>query len=381
MDMSSKFKATQRMLNLENGLSLEQHIEKLSGSNTTTMSMRIELYVKEQLWKKSNCFSQEFLFTFICAFEGKISKMILFWNENRLAAFENHSKEYVDDSCFILRINSFENKCDTLYDPVGLGLEKAEMLNCLANAYEKNTKFNFSKDILPCPNNSRSNLVHLLDKEVIQKSNFFCINMACKSSANSLPMYIISTRDCFVFDLFEEKSLLEFEGKKIIRKEFFFSKHNFPSNYEKFKTTPDDFRVGAVTYENFFSHEELNEIEHLIEKTEQHSMLEVFLPETAQKTLAGEKLKRTKFFFGSRYMWTKKQLAEPNSYVAAGIRKDVSPPPFWIKNKVENPLIKAGIILKDFINSYALNVYHDGTEGLGQHFDDAVRFKQVNLIS
>jgi len=31
---------------------------------------------------------------------------------------------------------------------------------------------------------------------------------------------------------------------------------------------------------------------------------------------------------------------------------------------------------KDFINSIALNVYHDGKEGLAQHFDDAVRFRQ-----
>ena len=36
----------------------------------------------------------------------------------------------------------------------------------------------------------------------------------------------------------------------------------------------------------------------------------------------------------------------------------------------------SGIIAKDFINSVALNVYHDGSEGLAQHFDDATRFKQ-----
>lgn len=35
---------------------------------------------------------------------------------------------------------------------------------------------------------------------------------------------------------------------------------------------------------------------------------------------------------------------------------------------------------KDFLNSIAINVYHDGKEGLAQHFDDAVRFKQVIFI-
>lgn len=36
----------------------------------------------------------------------------------------------------------------------------------------------------------------------------------------------------------------------------------------------------------------------------------------------------------------------------------------------------AKIAEKDFFTSIALNVYHDGTEGLAQHYDDATRFKQ-----
>lgn len=47
-----------------------------------------------------------------------------------------------------------------------------------------------------------------------------------------------------------------------------------------------------------------------------------------------------------------------------------------MKKKIEKPLVDAGIIEKDFINSIAMNIYHDGKEGLAQHFDDAVRFKQ-----
>lgn len=58
------------------------------------------------------------------------------------------------------------------------------------------------------------------------------------------------------------------------------------------------------------------------------------------------------------------------------MRCDVSRPPVWMKDKIEEPLVKAGIIAKDFVNSIAMNVYHDGTEGLAQHYDDAVRFKQ-----
>lgn len=97
---------------------------------------------------------------------------------------------------------------------------------------------------------------------------------------------------------------------------------------------------------------------------------------TAQKTFSGNTLKRTKFFFGFRYMWTRTQILEPLSNVAAGVRADVSQPPVWMKTTLEEPLVNAGIIEKDFVNSVALNVYHDGSEGLAQHFDDATRFKQ-----
>lgn len=39
-------------------------------------------------------------------------------------------------------------------------------------------------------------------------------------------------------------------------------------------------------------------------------------------------------------------------------------------------MIDENIIPREFINHVAMNIYHDGSEGLGQHFDDAVRFSQ-----
>lgn len=77
-------------------------------------------------------------------------------------------------------------------------------------------------------------------------------------------------------------------------------------------------------------------------------------------------------------MWTRCQLAEPLSYVGAGVRRDVTPAPKWLQ-QVENPMVENGILEPDFINSMAINVYHDGSEGLAQHFDDAVRFRQVHI--
>ena len=90
----------------------------------------------------------------------------------------------------------------------------------------------------------------------------------------------------------------------------------------------------------------------------------------------GKRLVRSKFFFGYRYMWTKYQLSEHYAGVAAGVRCDVSGPPPWIRETLIKPLEQSNLVLKDFINSIAMNIYHDGTEGLAQHYDDATRFKQ-----
>lgn len=63
-------------------------------------------------------------------------------------------------------------------------------------------------------------------------------------------------------------------------------------------------------------------------------------------------------------MWTKNQLQDPLVNIAAGVRADVSQPPVWIKSLIEEPMVNNKIVNKDFINSVAINIYHDGSEGL-----------------
>lgn len=75
---------------------------------------------------------------------------------------------------------------------------------------------------------------------------------------------------------------------------------------------------------------------------------------TGQMTCTSERVRRTKFFFGARYMWTRQQLSEPHSMVGAGIRVDVSDRPRWIKSNVENPMVEAGIMEK--VNHLSLNI-------------------------
>lgn len=43
---------------------------------------------------------------------------------------------------------------------------------------------------------------------------------------------------------------------------------------------------------------------------------------------------------------------------------------------METPLNEREIVKEDFLNSWALNMYYDGSEGIQSHFDDATRFEQ-----
>lgn len=77
-----------------------------------------------------------------------------------------------------------------------------------------------------------------------------------------------------------------------------------------------------------------------------------------------------------RYLWTKDQMSDMDAHVAGGVRVDVPPPPSWMKHLVEAPLVDAGVLPPNYIDSVALNIYQDGSEGIQSHYDDAHRFCQ-----
>lgn len=66
------------------------------------------------------------------------------------------------------------------------------------------------------------------------------------------------------------KSKRQVNGKYSLSKsvEFFFDPNAYPSNFKSFMDKFPDFRVGVTTYHNFFTHEELTEIESKCYETE-----------------------------------------------------------------------------------------------------------------
>lgn len=133
-----------------------------------------------------------------------------------------------------------------------------------------------------------------------------------------VPVTLINTRDCFAYDLkfSEEKLDLGEERKNVTKKQYYFDpaiENGFPENFKQVLSLPKDadmknienLKIGITCYENFFTPQEMEDMEKLIMQTEKRSLNDGFLPMTAQKTYTGTNLKRTKFFFGYRYMWTR----------------------------------------------------------------------------
>ena len=79
---------------------------------------------------------------------------------------------------------------------------------------------------------------------------------------------------------------------------------------------------------------------------------------TTQTTITGDKVKRTKFFFGYRYIWSRIQLNEPHSFVGAGIRCDVSRIPSFMPNLIVKKLEDYNIApkVKNFLIFYNKNI-------------------------
>lgn len=316
----------------------EEYLSKMlavEGLNFNTLSIKLETYIPETTWRTMTTEQKRALTTYIHLFKRAFDQQLFRWAVSRIDRKDCSTDRIVEE------INGIQKlQCPTFDMKVG----RDDLAHKLTDL-------------------TREELDQLIDTST---SNF------------SLPLYTVDTRDCFSFDPIVKESKVMMRGREVTKKEYFFEENQLPSNFDHFAKNFPDGRIGVVTYENFFSHDELLNLEHLTHMTELEFFKGAFLPHTGQVSMSGKRVKRTKFFFGSRYMWSALQLHEPHANLAGGIRTDVSPIPSWMIEKIEQPLVENKIIPKDFINSLALNIYHDGEEGLGQHFDDAIRFRQVN---
>lgn len=180
--------------------------------NMNTCSVRLELFLSESLWKGISLSNRNNLNGLILYIEHSFQKESLYMSNKRMEAFENSSNLALE----LGKIRLFDN-----------GNQKGREL--------------------------------LIEDLFIGK----------KTSSFGLPLYYISTRDCFAFDLIEKKTFLGIKGReKAMKIEYFFSEKAMPQNFKGFLEEFKDRRVGVTCYTDFFTNEELIELEKKTFETE-----------------------------------------------------------------------------------------------------------------
>lgn len=187
--------------------------------NIYTCSVRMELYLEESLWKNLSSEQKNRLNGLILFTEDAFQRESLQMSNKRVAIFESNCAKTAENALASLEI------CDSK----GLRTLKFEDL--------------FGK----CAENRKI-------KEI---------------SSFALPLYFISTRDCFAFDLIEKKTVLQLQGRpNVLKTEYFFHPKAKPQNFKCFEKEFPDLRVGVTSYTNFFTHEELKLLEEKTFETE-----------------------------------------------------------------------------------------------------------------
>eukprot|EP01084_Bolivina_argentea_P055437 101646_1 len=135
--------------------------------------------------------------------------------------------------------------------------------------------------------------------------------------------------------------------------------------------------IGATAYPDLFTEQELKNIESAVDKLQARAEANQHKKFTSQGTKSRKgMLVRTKHFFGARYLWHLSEFANEgkDKRVGNGLRVDVDKIPESLFDLVETKLVYYGVINPNWCQGIAFNMYHDGSEGIGPHFDDAARF-------
>ena len=225
---------------------------------------------------------------------------------------------------------------------------------------------------------------------------------ASKFPISKYPVYFTQSRNSFdfrlkalakEFGLRPQEDMLDmheaFSKMPVKTKYYFESPEELPIQYDTTKYPISEntglFSVGVTTIEGLFNEQELKSLEDEVNQLASKSKCRKLRSNTfhcnygcrrQKSSVCANEPSRTKYFFGAgRYLWGKRKYEHDDHPRAAyGIRVgDIDLPSKWMR-KFEASLVKMGVIEGGFVNQFAINVYHDGSDGIAQHIDDANRF-------
>ena len=373
-----------------------------------TLSGRLELYCVETLWHTLSHDARCQLYATIRSLERSMLDVISEANHRRLTDRCHELQEKMNNQgSLLMRMSSVaEEKMlhDSLFSSVQKGEKVTVQLHCRTDGLvsvslrlvEDETAIDFPF----------STCVMVAAACIIALES--CFGCSWRSAAATIPWpyYLISTRDCFSHRLVPLRNIICGEDERCcVRTEYFFAKGEEPADYSAVTRTaiqraeycgdviqsvlrevvakvaavsrhPDGLLpTGVTTYTDVYTLKELENLEACADRL-QKSAEEEKLPSTCYHTTVTKSggLKRTKYFFGARYLWTREQISSADSHVAGGVRVDVPAVQNWMKEFAEAPMVASGVLQPGWVDSVALNMYHDGSEGIQSHYDDSNRF-------
>jgi len=233
----------------------------------------------------------------------------------------------------------------------------------------------------------RANLYHLVHRSATDIEGLWEKEVPIVSSRMCFSNEMLQARQMQTMDIVHEKKEgVDIQLKTTLdigRTEFFFDKKDLPATFKVYqKATNSTYeegqaagveRIGLVRYEGLFLPHELHKIEQYCDDVQSNKAKGKHEPNTSHDTIFAGECRRTKHFFKARYLWTREQVEEPDAERAGGLRTDVDPVPESFRFIIDR-LERANVVPKGFINGLALNMYHDGTIGIGLHVDCNSRF-------
>lgn len=177
----------------------------------TTLSIRVEVYVSEKSWKSADRFTKELLNTFSEISNEKLAKRLQSWTKSRLDMTKKNFHSKLNDKSphlYLFECPSYK------YDE--------SKLKC-STTLTANLNWKFSPKIKQAPLYSPEESTIVLTKAKnypfadLQEIDPDAKNMERELLPLSYPLYLITTRDSFAYDLVEKTTVIEFKGRKILK--------------------------------------------------------------------------------------------------------------------------------------------------------------------
>jgi hypothetical protein len=204
--------------------SLEEDIaNKLKNcKKVITLSLRLEMYVQEQQWKNLSQETRGLLNYIIINLKGAMERNSLDIIRKRLTLSESDQKEGMT-----------EDIAKSIREPLNKSTAMQE-----ENLQQSNTKVD--EESLRAMLETKLQNEEAYEAEVLKVTESIKCDSILGGKGKSLekslkmPLYYISTRDSFAFDLVERVSFLQRQNGRTYKKiEYFFEAENLPTNYSK----------------------------------------------------------------------------------------------------------------------------------------------------